>query len=209
MLKIDGYVLVGGDSSRMGRPKYALRFGGATFSERAAAALQTVASRRVSFVTGARQKIADAELLPLAVPRVVDIFPNKAALGGIYTGLKYSGGDWTAILACDYPFVTAELFERLAEITGSVAANVAAVAPVQPDGRIQPLCALYQTEYCLDIAPRLLAGDTIAPARRLLENAAARLVDFKELADLPGADKFFINVNTPDDFSAVQNSGGD
>ena len=201
----DGYVLVGGKSSRMGTNKFALSLDGATFAERAVAALQKIAAGRVSFIIGANQKDETAELLPLDVPRIADILPNKAALGGIYTALAHSQSEWIAILACDFPFITEDLFVRLIETVDATSSNISAVAPRQPDGRVQPLCALYRVDPCLEIAARLLKTDVIPPARKLLEKAAARIVGFEQLADLPGADRFFTNINTPDDFLRLQN----
>lgn len=198
--QINGYVLAGGKSSRMGTDKYALSLGGATFSERAVAALQKIAAGRVFFIVGANRTNESEEILPLEIPRIADVFPNKAAPGGIYTALVHCKSRWAAILACDYPFATADLFSRLAEIADAADENVAAIAPVQPDGRAQPLCALYRVNSCLEIAAQLLESDKIPPARRLLENAATRWVNFEELKDLPGAEKFFVNVNTPADF---------
>jgi molybdopterin-guanine dinucleotide biosynthesis protein A len=208
MLKIDGYVLVGGKSSRMGTNKFALSLGGATFAELAVLALRKIAENRVYFIVGANQKDAAAELLPLDVPRVADVLPDKGALGGIYTALQYSKSnsksEWIAILACDFPFVTDDLFVRLTETAESIDANVSAVAPVQSDGRVQPLCAIYRVEPCLKIAGKLMENEKVPAARKLLENAAAHLIDFDQLADLPGADRFFTNVNTPEDFLLTQ-----
>ena len=199
----DGYVLTGGKSSRMKTDKAALRLGDATFAERAVAALQKIAAGRVSFVVGANQEDETVKLLPLDVPRITDVFPHKAALGGIYTALTHSKSEWAVILACDYPFVTADLFLRLAEIAKSADEKVAVVVPVQPDGQAQPLCTLYRVEYCLIAAERLLKNDKIPPVRRLLENVETRRVEFRELTDLRGAKNFFTNVNTPEDYLRV------
>jgi molybdopterin-guanine dinucleotide biosynthesis protein A len=199
----DGYVLTGGKSSRMKTDKAALRFGDTTFAERAAAALQKIAARRVSFVVGTNQAAETDKLLPLDVPRITDIFPHKAALGGIYTALVDTKGEWAAIVACDYPFVTADLFVRLAEIANSADEKIAAIVPVQPDGRVQPLCTLYRVKPCLTAVQRLLNSHKIPPIRRLLESVETRLVEFRELTDLHGAKNFFTNVNTPEDYLRV------
>lgn len=193
----DSYVLTGGKSRRMGTDKFALRVGDQTFSMRAAAALEKIAAGRVFFIVGANQK---GEPLPLALPRIADVFPNKAALGAIYTAFVNSKSEWAAVLACDLPFVTEDLIVRLAKITNSVSADISAVAPVQPDGRVQPLCAFYRVIECRAAAEKLIESVLIPPARRVIETVNARLVSFNEYADLPGAEDFFMNINTPEEF---------
>ena len=55
------------------------------------------------------------------------------------------------MVACDFPFVTGELFDRLA----SVRQHFEAVAPIQQDGIPQPLCSLYRVKPCLRLAERI------------------------------------------------------
>jgi molybdopterin-guanine dinucleotide biosynthesis protein A len=83
----DGYILVGGRSSRMKTNKAALLLGGMTFAERAVAALRNITEGRVSFVTGANHIDEKNKFLLPNVPQNTDLFPHKAALGGIYTAL--------------------------------------------------------------------------------------------------------------------------
>ncbi len=200
-LMFDGYILVGGKSSRMKTDKAALHLGDETFAGRAFAALQEITAGRISFVLGVNQT---GKLLPPNVPQITDIFPHKAALSGIYTALAHSTNEWAVVLACDYPFVTKDLFMRMAEITNSVDGEISVVAPIQTDGRIQPLCSFYRVKTCLAVAEQLLKSAEIPPARRLLENVATRLVYHKELADLSGAENFFTNINNPGDFCRAQ-----
>jgi molybdopterin-guanine dinucleotide biosynthesis protein A len=100
--------------------------------------------------------------------------------------------------------VTGDLFARLAKIADSVDADVSAIVPIQPDGRVQPLCALYRTKTCLKAAKKLIESDKIPPARRLPENVKTRSVQFEELSDLRGAEFFFTNVNTQKEYVEAQ-----
>jgi molybdopterin-guanine dinucleotide biosynthesis protein A len=201
----DGYILIGGASSRMRTDKFALRLGESTFAERALTALRGIADNRVYYVVGANLAKGLTGLLPPGAPVITDVIPNKAALGGIYTVLSHSVNDWTAVLACDYPFVTGDLFLHLAKIANSAATNISAIVPVQPDGRIQPLCAVYRAKHCLHAAKQLLESDVIPPARRLPENVSTRYVQFAEITELPGAKYFFTNINTPEEYVEAQN----
>lgn len=164
----DGYILVGGASSRMQTNKAALLLSGMTFAERAVAALRNITEGRVSFVTGANHTDEKNKILQPDVPQITDVFPHKAALGGIYTVLAHTKNRWTIILACDFPLVTSELFNKLAVIAASVDERVSAVVPIQSDGQVQPLCAFYRVEPCLIAAEKLLKSNKISPARRLL-----------------------------------------
>ncbi|HEX8147898.1 MAG TPA: molybdenum cofactor guanylyltransferase [Pyrinomonadaceae bacterium] len=192
MTDIEGFVLAGGLSSRMGADKSLLRLGRRTFVERAAGALAAV-SDRVS-VVGSR---AGVEAHGLAVVR--DLHEGLGALGGLHAALAACGAPWAAVVSCDLPFATGELFARLASLRG---ADVDAVAPLQEDGRPQPLCALYATAPCLGAAEGLIRAGELRP-RVLLRAVRTRWVQFEELSDLEGSRLFFSNVNTPADYEAA------
>lgn len=189
MSEFEGFILVGGASSRMGTDKAQLELGGQTFVERIHRALGsiTTATRLVGEIRGESAR----DLLP-AIP---DVHEKWGALGGLHTSLKACSAEWAVVVACDLPFVTGELFVRLA----SLRQNFEAVVPVQPDGRFQPLCALYRASVCQEAAGNLIASGERRP-RALLSLIRTRLVEFKEVMDLQGSDRFFSNLNTREDY---------
>lgn len=189
MSEIEGFILAGGASSRMGADKAHLRLGEQTFVERAAEALRSVAAR-VCVVSSK----PDAGAWGLPVVR--DIYADCGALGGLHAALSHARADWVAVVSCDLPFVTGGLFEALAALRRE---DSDAVAPLQPDGRPQPLCALYRRGLCLEIAESLLRSGELRP-RALLRLVRTRWVPFAELEGLKGAPLFFANVNTPEDY---------
>jgi molybdopterin-guanine dinucleotide biosynthesis protein A len=190
MSEIEAFILAGGKSSRMGTDKAQLRLGTQSFPERIAAALAAI-STRVS-VVGAHMDAG-------AWPVVADVHREWGALGGLHAALDACRSEWAAVVACDLPFVTGELFVRLC----GWRENFAAVVPVQGDGRAQPLCALYRREPCLRLTEELIAAGERRP-RRLLDRVRTRRVTPFELADLPGAELFFTNVNTPEDYALAK-----
>lgn len=195
MLDTEGFILAGGLSSRMGADKANLRLGRRTFVEIASAALAGV-SGGVRIV-GSRPGV---ESHGLAFVR--DVHEGIGALGGLHAALAACAAPWAAVVSCDLPFVTAELFERLGSLRGG---GVEAVAPVQDDGRPQPLCALYAAAPCLAAAERLIRAGELRP-RVLLQVVRTRWVPFEELSDLGGSDLFFRNVNTPADYEEAKKS---
>lgn len=197
MPEIEGFILAGGASSRMGADKAHLRLGGQTLVERAAAALGGVCGR-ISVVSSKPDAAA------FGLPTVPDLFGGRGALGGLHAALAHASAEWAAVLSCDLPFVTAALFERLASLRGP---DADAVAPLQPDGRPQPLCAFYARAACLPVIEELLRADELRP-RALLARVRTRWASFAELGGLENSGHFFKNVNTPEDFVEAQRIAG-
>ena len=193
MTDTEGFILVGGASSRMGADKSLLRLGRRTFVELAADALRPLTPG--VRVVGSRPAAAGHGL-----PVVRDVYENLGALGGLHAALSACGARWAAVVSCDLPFVTAGLLTRLASLRQE---GCDAVAPVQPDGRPQPLCALYAAAACRAVAEELIRAGELRP-RVLLERVRTRWVAFGELSDLPGSALFFRNVNTPADYEEAR-----
>jgi molybdopterin-guanine dinucleotide biosynthesis protein A len=193
MVEIEGFVLAGGASSRMGADKAGLDFGGETLVARAARSLGAIAAR--VRVVSSRE---GHERAGLHVVR--DVHEGAGALGGIHAALGACRAPWAAIVSCDLPFATGDLFARLASFA---AEDFDAVAPVQPDGRVQPLCALYAAATCLRATEEMLAAGERRP-RVLLGRLRTRWVAPAELSDLPRAELFFSNVNTPEDYERAK-----
>lgn len=193
MFDVQGFILVGGASRRMGQDKAQMQLGSETVLQR----IVTRISPAVDSVTlvGARQDYAG-----ISLPKVADVHEKWGALGGIHAALSAAKTDWVIVIACDLPFVTRDLFERLKSFVDE---SFDAIVPIQPDGRTQPVCALYRRKPCLPRIEELIHTGEHTP-RALLENVRTRYVQLAELGDLPGVENFFVNLNTPEDFERAQ-----
>lgn len=211
---IEGFILTGGQSRRMGTDKSQLVLDGQRFVERIAGELSVV-TRSVTIVGRNGDSRAPAEKLSTRNPEletrnsklatlktVPDVYPEWGALGGVHAALSACANVWALIVACDFPFVTSELFAKLA----SLAEDFEAVAPIQRDGIPQPLCALYRVEPCLSRADQFIKSGERKPIA-LLQSVHTRWVSFDELRNLEGADHFFDNINTPEDYARVSKKG--
>jgi molybdopterin-guanine dinucleotide biosynthesis protein A len=178
--QLQGFILAGGQSRRMGTDKSRLKIENETFTERIYKTLLELTDTIT--VVRAEQ----------------DIYPNWGALGGLHAALSACEREWALVIACDLPFVTAELFKHLA----SLRTDHDAVVPLQSDGRPQPLAAFYRTQPCRARATELIETGHRRPLD-LLELVNTRWVPFTELTNLDQAEKFFVNINTPDDYDAV------
>jgi molybdopterin-guanine dinucleotide biosynthesis protein A len=190
MGSIEGFILAGGQSRRMGTDKSRLIIEGETFVERITNELSQVAD-------GVRV-VGTGDTLIDHVPRIPDVYPNWGALGGVHAALSTSSADWALVVACDFPFVTAPLFRRLA----AERADFEAVAPLQKDLIPQPLCTLYRVTPCLARADQLIKSGERKPIA-LLQSVRTRWISFSEIADLEGANNFFDNINSPEDYSRI------
>ena len=197
MDSIAGFILTGGQSRRMGTDKSQLMLGGQSFVERIAGQL-SAATAAVTVVGDDRA----ASQTRISLPTISDVYPEWGALGGVHAALSACSASWALIVACDFPFVTRGLFARLISFRESWDA----VAPIQGDGIPQPLCALYRVEPCLERAERLINSGERKPIA-LLQSVETRWISFVELSSLEGADNFFDNINTPEDYARASEKG--
>jgi molybdopterin-guanine dinucleotide biosynthesis protein A len=191
MFDVQGFILVGGASSRMGVDKAQLRFGRRPSVELIATALQSV----TQFVTTVGWPHQQHE----ALPNIPDSQPQWGPLAGIQTALHAAKSGHCVIVACDFPFVTGALFKRLLACIG----DSDAVVPMQNDDRPQPLCAVYRVETCLPAAEAAIAADERSP-RALLDRVRTRYLPFTELSHLERSEYFFFNVNTPENYERAK-----
>jgi len=195
---IDGFVLAGGQSRRMGQNKAAMLLGGRTLVDRAAETLGSISDKVyvVGNITG--------ETISLPIIQDHPFKSNsRGSIVGLYTALVNAKTDWIAVLACDLPFITSELMTRMVDILRhDVTPQVIAVDAIfaeQPDGRIQPLCGLYRRISSLPAIKNMLSdGDW--RLQRLRERSKTRVLGLADIADIPGSESLFFNLNTPEEY---------
>jgi molybdopterin-guanine dinucleotide biosynthesis protein A len=194
-MSLEAFILAGGASSRFGSPKVLMNIGGRPVIDMIAAAVREgLPATNVRLVAS-----SDGQVLPVVseIPVVTDLYPGRGPLSGLHASLAYAGSEWVLALACDYPYLSGELLSRLWSMKND---DIDAVVPIQPDGRLQPLCAFYRRSACLPIVEDMVTSSrTAPPLRAVFEKVRTREVTFDQVRDLPGADRFFSNINTPGD----------
>ena len=178
-----------------------LEIGDKTFLANAVEILSVVCGNRVKIVLNHTQN-SFIENFPDGVSHIFDAFENRGALGGIHAALENCATKYAIILAVDLPLVTGEAIKNLADITLS-SSKFIAVVPRQTDGRLQPLCAVYNARYCLPMLENLLAGNDSASVRDFLELIQPRFVAQEKLTNTNNENIFF-NVNHPADFDKIK-----
>ena len=177
-----GFVLAGGASSRMGRDKALLPYHGTTLLEHIARAVEEAAGEVALIGDPGRYG-------GFGYPVYPDEIPGRGPLGGLYTALRVSTADWNLVVACDMPGITADVLRGL--LDRAAASNRNSIAATGPDGRPEPLCAVYHRS-CLPAVTRAI-GDNRLRMRDLVREleAGSALVDPSSIA----------NVNTPKEWA--------
>lgn len=189
---VTGVIQAGGKSTRMGgEPKALVGLGGKRIIERIVDVLGSVLSDFL-IVTNTPELYAF-----LGLPMVPDVFPDHGSLGGIYSGLKAAKGDGAFTVACDMPFLKAEVVRLVVSHAGE--ADV--VIPKVGD-QYETLHALY-AKACLPPMEAMLKAKRFKvigffPQVRVLEIPEA------EVARLTDPDLCFMNVNTPDELARAR-----
>jgi len=177
-VSVSGWVLVGGASTRMGRDKALIEIDGKPLAVAVAEALAVVCES-VALV-GDPERYAT-----LALPVISDRQRGAGPLSGIEAALGATRSDWNLIAACDMPSLNASLLRKLAPTVSDDAA-----IPRYPDGRIEPLCAMYHRRCHSAAAEALAAG-----LRRISDFIARLRVRYVQVTD----PQPFLNLNTPED----------
>lgn len=199
MQNIGGYILTGGKSSRLGTPKWKTALGGRRLVDIVAAAMAPVVAPPITLVGDLDDDALGFRLIRDTM--VGEKYPTTAGpLVGLLSAIEDSRNSWIAVLACDLPFVRSELIASLVSLIDD---SADAIVPVQPDGRLQPLCAVYRKKTCTQAVLDLL-GAGYSSMLSLLDLITVRQLEPVEYVGLEGSERFFFNVNTPEDLATAR-----
>ena len=178
-------VLAGGQSTRMGRDKALLEWGGQPLIARVVGQLEPFFDEIL--VSG-----NDPERYAFLGKRVVpDEVAGEGPLMGIVTAMAAARHDTCFVTACDVPELPRDLLRRLLrEARGADGA-----VPVSDGERYEPLFAVYHRR-ALPVARRLLARG-VRKVLRLFDEADFRRVRLERGEELT-------NVNTPEDYEGLR-----
>ncbi|HEX9976232.1 MAG TPA: molybdenum cofactor guanylyltransferase [Dehalococcoidales bacterium] len=188
-MKTTAIILCGGKNLRLGRNKALEVIGGKTLIERVMERLRPLASQIL--VVTSKEKFSlpatdQAEIL-------VDIYPEKGPLGGIYTALIAARFTPSIVAACDMPFLSTELLGYMLELSP----GFDAVVPRLAHGMVEPLHAIY-AKNCLPKIKARLENNQLA-ITPLLKELRVRYVEKAECRRFDPTLLSFFNINYPSD----------
>jgi len=188
-MKTTTIILCGGKNLRLGRNKALELIGGKSLIEWVMERLRPLSSQ--SLVVTAKEKLD----LPVAdkAEILVDVYPEKGPLGGIYTGLIAAKSSPSIVVACDMPFLNTDLLSYMLEL----APGFDAVVPRLARGLVEPLHAVY-AKTCLPRMKAQLESNQLA-IYPLLKELRVRYVKEAECRRFDPALLSFFNINYQSD----------
>ena len=198
--QVSAFILTGGASSRMGKAKGLLEFGGEPLILRIARTIEPL----VSSVTAVGPSKRYAALgLQVIEDQQFDIAGERGKspgpLAGIASALSASRTDWNLILACDLPYLTREWLDwLLARTTGS---NGQIIMP-RTKGGSEPLAAVYRRQCAEPIIAALHRG-----VRKVTDAMAQLRTEFVTELEWHHIDPdgcVLRNMNSPQDYEEAR-----
>lgn len=128
---ITAIILAGGKSSRMKTDKGFVSFNGKILVQHVIDALKKI-TNNIIIIT------QDPAYAKFGYPCFSDIYKEKGALGGIYTGLVNSSSQKNIVVGCDMPFLSESLLNALLHNCDGVDVLLA-----MHKDKEEPLCSVY------------------------------------------------------------------
>jgi molybdopterin-guanine dinucleotide biosynthesis protein A len=205
---VEGFVLAGGRSTRMGQDKVLLQVDGRS--------LLDLALKKLRSIGVAAPRIAAARTdLSSHAPVVPDLHPGCGPLSGIEAALAATTQPLNLFLPVDLPLLPARFLKWMlwrAEINGAL------MTVPRIHGRPQPLCAVYHRNLLRPVTESLLGGDyKVMPVITAAagQSQAVDIFDTERLAsihpELRGFSplplyRWFHNCNRPEDMAGIGNA---
>ena len=184
---IQGLLLIGGQSSRMGRDKAGIEIApGQTLQDRAVALFKELGLE--AFLS-----VASSDDRPQPLPVIRDLEENLGPLGAISSAFKSQPGHAWLVLACDMPNLQKGALQSLLQERDPSRDCTCFLNPA--DDHPEPLCAIYEPS----AAPAITAA---VNKRRLCARKLLRSLNRKELP--APSTKLLDNCNRPEHLTELE-----
>lgn len=122
---------------------------------------------------------------------VKDIIKGNGPLSGIHSALVNSNTENTLCIACDMPLMSRETLNKLGNMAGEYDVLVPRV-----EGRLQPLCSIYNRKILKTIEESLLKSEN--KLQRLIGSFENKVI----VEDIKESD--FANINTREEYESLE-----
>lgn len=187
-------IQAGGKSSRMGQDKGIMLLQGKPLVMHVIDRLQPIANE-IIITTNQPEHYRFLNL-----PLVQDIIPDHGALGGLYTALHAASYPLVAVVACDMPFASLNIFRHAKQLMEQ--GNWDVVIPRSRFG-LEPMHAMYRRETCLPQI-RQAIDEGMWKAISWHPRVRVKEISQKDIHHLASGTNPFFNINTPEDLKHAE-----
>lgn len=184
-IPLNGLVLTGGKSSRMGQDKSQMNYHGKAQYEYIFEMLDGFCDE--SFISVAEKSTS------ISQPQLSDEFNNFGPMGGILTAMKYNSNAAWVVVACDMPFLNERTIKYLIDQRNPY--KVATSYKSLDNDFPEPLCSIFEPKSIRYLYHFLGLG--FQCPRKILINSPIHLLIQPEKGDLD-------NVNTPEEYEQAK-----
>lgn len=181
---VNGYILAGGKSSRMGIDKGLMMLNGKAIVQHVTEQMQKVA-HQVKIISN------NPEYEKFGFDVISDQIRNIGPAGGIHAALHDSNSERNFIVSCDIPFITSEAIRFIIERS-----NLSEITLPIHNYTLEPLFGVYSKE-CLNEWTALI-NRGIVKLQDLVQHFKLRLINFDNTEFFN--DLLFMNINSKNDF---------
>ncbi|MEK6599632.1 MAG: molybdenum cofactor guanylyltransferase [Deltaproteobacteria bacterium] len=187
---MNGIILAGGKSSRMGFNKAFIDIGGKSIIHKTVNLFKELFDE---IIVVTNDPLWYEELNCLTV---TDILKGAGSLGGIYTGLFHSSSEYNFVVACDMPFLNKEAISRIIKFPEGWSAT----APYIMD-RYHPLHAVYSKKCIKPIEEMIKAKDL--RITNLFQKIKVKRLEEKDWLSNEHVLSSLDNINTKEDLHRI------
>jgi len=193
-------ILAGGFSKRFGQDKCLIDLVGKPLVLHVVDRVSSVVNEKVVVVSSDALREALSNMFKSKTKVVVDKYEGQSPLVGALTGFESVNAEYSLLLPCDTPFVSAEIVALLLDLC----VNRGAVIPRWPNGYIEPLQAVYNTKSAIEAAKKALDEGKRDLSSMINYLCGVRYVSTLVLQQLDSKLLTFFNVNSVEDLKRAE-----
>lgn len=176
---INGYILAGGKSSRMGTDKGLLLLNGKPIVQKIIDQLQPAVDKTVIVSNNAEYEKFGLEV-------IADLITDVGPAGGIHAALSHTDSEQIFVVSCDMPYITTDAIQYMIE----QASQSQITLPLNRE-KIEPLFGVYSKE-CLPLWQQLIEQGMIKLQEMVTHFELLKInIENNELFN----DLLFLNIN--------------
>ncbi len=198
--QVSAFILTGGASTRMGKAKELLEFGGEPLILRIARTIEPLVSSVTAVGPSERYaalglQVIEDQQFGIAGERG----KSPGPLAGIASALSASRTDWNLILACDLPYLSRQWADWL--LARTTVSNGQIIMP-RTKGGSEPLAAVYRRQCAEPIIAALRRG--VRKVTDATEQLRTEFVTEREWRHIDSDGRMLRNMNTPEDYEEAR-----